>query len=136
MMGAGALVGALAIFVSGWTPQGPPSGWISPASEQVPGTIAAPAELSVAAGYLSYFALALFMLRWWRMADRRRGHRFSLYPILCAAFWALVLYFLWPKPQQPYGAIALVTAAVIVQWVSPWEAPPPPLARRMRLRNA
>ncbi len=138
MMGAGGLVGILAIFISGWTPHGPPAGWLSPASADPAALVVpvAPAELSLAAGYLSYFALALFLLRWWRMADRRRAHRFSLYPVLCAAFWALVLYFLWPKPQQPFGALALVTAAVIVQWVSPWEAPPPPLARRMRLRNA
>lgn len=141
MMGAGGLVGALAVYTSGWAPQGPPAGWLAPVSEPVPGTIAAPAELSVAAGYLSYFALTLFLLRWWKMADRRRSHRFSLYPVLCAAFWALVLYVpFWPKSQQHdhlLGIMAVIAAAVIVQWVSPWEAPPPPLlARRLRLRNA
>jgi hypothetical protein len=71
------------------------------------------------------------------MADRNRAQRFSCFPVIVSGFWALVLWaVLWPAPEPPYGAIALVTASVIVQWVSPWEAPPPPLAKRMRLRYA
>ena len=55
---------------------------------------------------------------------------------MAAGFWALLLLFLWPFPDNPYGALALVLAAVIVQWVSPWEPPPPQPARRLRLRYA
>jgi hypothetical protein len=94
-------------------------------------------EIHTMAGYLSYFALALCVLRWWKMADRNRAHRFSCFPVIAAGFWALVLTpFVWPINEAPYGAIALVTAAVIVQWVSPWEQPPPKAARRLRLRYA
>lgn len=96
-----------------------------------------PGNINVVAGYLSYFALSLCVLRWWKMADRNRAHRFSCFPVIAAGFWALVLYALiWPRGEAPYGAIALVTAAVIVQWVSPWEQPPPRAARRLRLRYA
>jgi hypothetical protein len=59
--------------------------------------------------------------------------------VLAAGFWALVLLFVLSHKQElPYasGAIALVTAAVIVQWVSPWEPPPPSLSRKLRLRYA
>jgi hypothetical protein len=94
-------------------------------------------SLTTAARYLSYFALTLCVLRWWKMADRNRAHRFSCFPVIAAGFWALALYpFLWPTHETPYGAIALVTAAVIIQWVSPWEQPAPRSARRMRLRYA
>lgn len=92
--------------------------------------------IAAAAGYLSYFGLALFSMRWWRMADRVRRSRFSLTPVLGAGFWALALLLVWPWPRYPHGAVALVLASVIVQLVSPWEPPPPPSARRMRLRYA
>jgi hypothetical protein len=89
------------------------------------------------AGYVSYFALALAAVRWWRLADRHRQHRFSCFPVIAAGFWAMVLYpFIWPPHEAPYGAVALVTSAVIVQWVSPWEQPQPRTARRLRLRYA
>ena len=80
----------------------------------------------MAAGYLSYFALGLCVLRWWRMAERRRPHRFSFFPVLAAGVWAVLLLFVWPWPEPPHGAGALVMAAAIVQLVSPWEQPPPP----------
>jgi hypothetical protein len=32
--------------------------------------------------------------------------------------------------------VALVMASAIVQMVSPWEEPPPPVTRRLRLRYA
>jgi len=40
------------------------------------------------------------------------------------------------KPQHWPGALVLVLASAIVQLVSPWEQPPPPAAKRMRLRYA
>jgi len=101
-----------------------------------PGFAGTPNQMRTMAGYLSYFGLALCALRWWKMADRRRAHRFSCFPVLVAGFWAMVLMFLWPSGEPPFGAIALVTASVIIQWVSPWEEPLPPLAKRMRLRYA
>jgi hypothetical protein len=70
------------------------------------------------------------------MADRHRGHRFGFFPILAVAFWALILLIIWPWPETPHGAVALVLASVIVQLVSPWEPPPPPPVRRLRLRYA
>jgi hypothetical protein len=91
-------------------------------------------EMPVAASYLSYFGLAFFALRWWKMADRRRPQRFGLFPVLSAGFWAFLLLFLWPWPVPPYGVVALVMTSAIVQLVSPWDQPPPPRAKRLRLR--
>ncbi len=87
------------------------------------------------AGYLSYFGLAFFAVRWWKLADRHRQHRFSIAPLFAVGFWALVLLILWPaKPML--GVLPLLLTAGIVQLVSPWEPPPQPAAKRMRLRYA
>jgi hypothetical protein len=83
---------------------------------------------------LGYFALAFFGLRWWRMTDRRRGQWFSLGPIFAAACWGLILLGIWYDPWR--GTLVLSMTAAIVQLVSPWEQPPPPTSRRMRLRYA
>jgi hypothetical protein len=102
-------------------------------------------DVPAAACYLAYFGLTFFLLRWWKMADRRRPHRFSFYalvvPALCC--WVLTL-FLWP--QDANAKVSLVDsatvilvpvmAAVIIQLVSPWEAPPPRKSRKLRLANA
>jgi hypothetical protein len=93
-------------------------------------------EFPVAACYLSYFGLAFFALRWWKLTERRRPQRFSLFAVLAAGFWALVLYFLWPEQNVTEGVMTLVMAAVIVQLVSPWEPAPPPTARKLRLHYA
>jgi eukaryotic-like serine/threonine-protein kinase len=139
MMILGAALGLGALWLNGWRPQDTAADWTGQTGQHVGISFAgAPSEISVPAGYLCYFALALGAIRWWKMADRRRPQRFSCFPVLAAGFWALVLLFVLPKPEMPYaaGAIALVTAAVIVQWVSPWEQPLPPMGRRLRLRNA
>jgi len=86
------------------------------------------------AGVMTYFALAFFALRWWKLTDRRRAHRFSFAPILAAGFWGLVLLIIWDEPLR--GTLVLTMSSAIVQLVSPWEPSPPPLARRMRLRYA
>jgi hypothetical protein len=92
--------------------------------------------IPAAACYLSYFGLAFFALRWWKMADRRRSQRFGLFPVVAAGFWACALLFLWAWPAPPRGLLALVMTAAIVQLVSPWDQPPPPRAKRIRLRYA
>ena len=38
--------------------------------------------VAVGAGLVSYFGLALGLLRWWKIADRRRGSWFSFFPVL------------------------------------------------------
>jgi hypothetical protein len=94
--------------------------------------------IAVSAGYIAYYGLALGALRWWRIADRKRRQWFSLFPLIAAGFWAAVLCFVWPRFEQPsyFGAAALVMAAAIVQWVSPWDTPPPPMPKRLRLKYA
>lgn len=81
---------------------------------------------------VGYFGLAFFLVRWWKMADRRRSQRVCLSPLLSAGFWGLVLLPIWPQPF--HGTVVLVTTAAIVQLVSPWVPPPPPSAKKLRLR--
>jgi hypothetical protein len=69
------------------------------------------------------------------MAGRRRAHRFSFAPVLAAAFWGMLLY-LMVRPEHAQGVLVLALSAAVVQLVSPWEPPPPPAAKRMRLRYA
>jgi hypothetical protein len=132
MMFLGVLVGLGALWANGWAPGAvsraeAPGSWLYTAGW--PGGTG----LADGAGYVCYFALAFFALRWWRMADPRRASRFSFLPILAAGFWGLVPLIVWPQPW-PYGAVALVMTAGIVQVVSPWEPPQPAASRRLRLR--
>jgi hypothetical protein len=82
---------------------------------------------------VSYFAVALFAIRWWRLTDRRRAHRFSFAPLLAAGCWGGLLLMVWPQMR---GVLALLLASAIVQLVSPWDQPPAPTAKRLRLRYA
>ncbi|HEY3227674.1 MAG TPA: hypothetical protein VGJ87_00555, partial [Roseiflexaceae bacterium] len=141
MMVLGAGLGLGAMWLYGWTPQ-------TAGAEALPvvalgdhqnwSALATSEGLTTAAGYVSYFGLAFCAVRWWKMAERRRSSRFSFFPVLAAGFWAMVLLFVWPAQEAPMGvgAGALVMAAAIVQLVSPWEQPPPPASKRMRLRCA
>jgi hypothetical protein len=117
--------------------EGRPFSWpiTDPFGAASPAASAAEARgLPALAGSVCYFGLALFALRWWRMADRQRTQRFGFGPLLAAGFWGLVLLPVWPHPWN--GTVVLVTSAAIVQIVSPWEKPAPPNARRLRLRCA
>jgi hypothetical protein len=130
MMVLGGLVGLTAWWLDGWSPG-------SPRPEATAGSVPAllPTQGLPEAAYFSYYALAFFALRWWRMTERRRAHRFSFAPILAAGFWGLVVLLLVRPPHGP-GVLVLMLASAIVQLVSPWEQPPPPAAKRMRLRYA
>jgi hypothetical protein len=145
MLGLGALVGLQAYWLHGekLAPAFPPFGdaadWSVTAEHPLP-------PLAVETRYLSYYALAFFALRWWRMTDRRRHSRFSFAPLLAAAIWGALLMFVWPSvggTRNPdfWGALSanvlvLTMTAAVVQMVSPWEQPPPPVAKRIRLRCA
>ena len=96
-----------------------------------------PSQGVAEASYFSFYGLAFFAMRWWRMTARRRAHRFSFAPILGAGFWGLVLTLLIrPLVSASPGLLVLVMTSAIVQLVSPWEQPPAPSAKRLRLRYA
>jgi hypothetical protein len=133
MMVLGGAVGLSAWWLDGWAP-GPPG--LEPDAAGGSLSLQPPAGVTEAA-YFSYYALAFFALRWWRMAARRRPHRFSFAPILAAAFWGVVLLPL-VRIEQAHapGVLVLALTAAVVQLVSPWQEPPPPAAKRLRLRYA
>jgi hypothetical protein len=136
MLGLGGLVGLIACWLDGWSP-GRTWRYEEVGTEMVR---LFPRNVAVEASYFSYYALAFFVLRWWRMTSRRRSQRFSFAPILAAGFWGAVLLLLIRPQHQPgpvMAAVVLVMAATIVQLVSPWEpSPAPPQARKVRLRYA
>jgi hypothetical protein len=123
MLLLGGAVGVAAWWMDGW-------------SAGAPGPEASDPIVNEAK-YFTYYGVVFFALRWWRMAGRRRTHRFSFAPILAAVFCGL-LVFLGVRPHETPGLQVLVLAvtAAVVQLVSPWEPPPPPTAKRMRLRYA
>jgi eukaryotic-like serine/threonine-protein kinase len=139
MMVLGAVVGLAGLWLDGWgmftipasgaSVEAPTPGGNAWLGSVLPGTVVTESS------YISYYALAFFCLRWWRMTDRRRQQRFSVAPILAAGFWSLLLLLL-ARPQGWNSVVVLVLAAVIVQVVSPWTQPPPQPVRRMRLRYA
>jgi len=131
MLVLGLLLGLGALWLDGWTFD-PQDLWAGVSHDS------AGSGIPVLAGYWSYFGLGFFALRWWKMADRYRPQRFSFAPILAAGFWALILLTVWPFAERPipWGAVALVATAVIVQLVSPWEPRPRTAAKPCRLRYA
>jgi hypothetical protein len=130
LVGAG--VGATALWMEGWKPGAsldPSEGF----EGMVRTTLFSASGLNEAA-FISYYALAFFALRWWRMTDRRRPRRFSLFPVLASGFWAALLLLLVGTPF--WHGIVLMMASAIVQLASPWEQPPQPAPKRVRLRCA
>ena len=80
--------------------------------------------------YLAYFGGLLFSIRWWKLVDPLRTHRFSLFAaLICGvAAWvtSMVVYF-----PQPWGIIVAVSMAIAVQLSSPWVSWP----ERVKLRH-
>jgi eukaryotic-like serine/threonine-protein kinase len=127
MLGLGTLLGLFALWMQGWTPvRGElfvQNGGLVPLF---------PTSAVNVLSYCVYYGLAFFALRWWKMTARQRRSRFSVLPVIAAAFWSLALLLII-TPQTWTTATVLVFASAIVQIVSPWEAPPPPaVVRRVR----
>jgi serine/threonine protein kinase len=134
----GVLVGAITLYLDGWVVRAPLSATLFAADGPARrGALPTGADLSEAAGVLSYFGLSFFILRWWRLTDPRRSARFRFLPLLATTFVGCMLVELLRGEQQWLGPVALVLASAIVQLVSPWEPPPvTAVARRVRLRFA
>jgi hypothetical protein len=140
MLGLGAVVGLEGFWLHGESLRPSLTPFVDMATG-APVQSEGPAPFTREAGYLAYYALAFFALRWWRMTDRRRMARFSFAPVLAATFWGLLLTLVGPSHEAGWGAnasnvLVLVMTAAVVQMVSPWEQPPPPAAKRIRLRCA
>jgi hypothetical protein len=157
LMCLGVLIGAAALWLEGYDMPAVPGEVRAVAA---PGQVAAAdsgrqwyqggllvrgQDVPVAACYLAYFGLIFFLLRWWKMADRRRPHRFSFVSVVMAAvLCGVVMLFVWPSDEpsklaliDPTTVIVVpVMTAVVIQLVSPWEAPPPRRSRKLRLANA
>jgi hypothetical protein len=141
MLVLGSLVGVLAYWLDGGTVHVLvpflPTATAGELADASPSTGRVISRLGGEAGYLSYYALAFFVLRWWRMADRRRVARFSFAPLLAVAIWGLALTLVGPqKALWDTSVVVLVMTAAVVQMVSPWDQPSPPAAKRVRLRYA
>ncbi len=133
MLGMGVAVGASTLYMDGWVPRQAPTALVS---EQVnmpwiETILPRGNDLWEACAAMSYFAVAFFVLRWWRLTERRRNHRFSFGPVLATGICSGLLLLIWPHWQ---AALALLLSSGIVQLVSPWEQPPPPPGKRLRLR--
>lgn len=139
MAALGLLVGVVAFWVDGWSLPRPGSDQL-PSDQTYPAAIlqAAPEAVSAGTRYLLYFGGVLGIGRWWRAVARDRKDRFSLFPGIVAAFWGLLLAFLWPWQSGAVwaGAIPLVLAALVVQAASPWDPAPLPAPKKLRYRPA
>lgn len=123
-------VGLLTMWLDGWNSSGSATeSWLSRF------VLDGHEALFEGTGYLFYFGLAMGALRWWKMGEIDRPARFGFFPVLAASFWALLLLFVWPWPEPPIGAVALVSASVVIQLASPWEPKPTVVPPPRRLRH-
>jgi eukaryotic-like serine/threonine-protein kinase len=139
-------MGVLAYWLNGWDLRALlPSSASSPTrmlTADLPGDESLP--LRVLFGYLTFYGLSFFLVRWWRLAERNRSRRFSLFAVLgvCVPVWILFGLLWGGRDVHQLGnemlqsPVALMLTAVVVQMASPWQPPLPRPARRMRLRYA
>jgi hypothetical protein len=139
----GAVLGLFALWLDGWN-FSPKAFGMTPRSpgEETLQHLALPQEaLHTIAAYMSYFALVFGLMKWWRLADRKRKCWFSLWPVIVAAFLSFVFLTVLEIDKHTsitgYGAAAaLTTAAALVQFVSPHDPRPLGFPKRLRYKAA
>lgn len=93
--------------------------------------------LPVLGGYVGYFVLMFLCLRWWRLPEGRRAHRFKMSSVIAVGFWAYIFLFLLPATAQRQEMfLTMVLTAIVTQLASPWEQPAPVRTKRLRLKIA
>ena len=90
MLMVGVLVGLGALWIDGWLPQLPTAEAAIDSERPIRRWSCASGGPLIVAQYLSYFGLAFFIMRWWKLADRHRDHWFCLGPIFVTALWGFV----------------------------------------------
>jgi len=73
---------------------------------------------------LIYFGLLFLFLRWWKLADIGRRHRFDVWSVAGCALWAYILAEVISFPSAWGAGLAAVIAAS-VQLASPRIEPKP-----------
>jgi len=142
---SGAVVGAIGFWLDGWaTPElwlkdePLPEGMVSWWGNTLRGE---PGSLEMLAGYMAFFAAALFIPRWWLSAEPRRKEHFTLFPLFATGICSLILIGIWKNwmavhhlSPPNYLVLAVAGAAAVIQIVSPFIPPQPPRQRtRQRL---
>jgi serine/threonine protein kinase len=146
LMVLGLGLGVAAAWLNGWHFDQNVDETVAVAGGGLPGPLLADISrdnvmLGKLVGYMAFFAVPFFLMRWWKLTDRGRSRRFSFYPVLLAGVLAYIGVFLWPErsmssPLDITGSIALTMTAVIIQLVSPWEPPARKPVKKVRLRYA
>lgn len=138
----GAVLGIFALWLDGWNINGKMlSQMTRHGSSQLDQPIIPREALGTAAAYMCYFALVLGLMKWWRLADRRRKSWFSLWPVLVAGFLSAILLAAFDIESHSSlsgyaAAAALTTAAALVQVVSPHDPRPLAFPKRLRYKAA
>jgi serine/threonine protein kinase len=89
-----------------------------PAGLKVPNWYTSAGEPMMPA-YLAYFGGLFMTLRWWKLVDPLRRHRFSLLASAVCGLGAWVVSMIIYFPQ-PWGIMVAVSIAIAVQLSSPW----------------
>ncbi|MDB5350922.1 MAG: serine/threonine protein kinase [Planctomycetota bacterium] len=91
--------------------------------------------LAGAAEYASYFGLVLAAAPWWSYTVRDRKRRFRILPVVWVGLVGGLLGLMFPA-TAPAGVISVVLAAVVTQFVSPWNKESAEYARAARRQAA
>jgi hypothetical protein len=70
--------------------------------------------------HMAYFGLVFLVVGWWKHADPLRPKRVNLWDVVAATFLAWMVSWFWPFPQ-PWGLAVAATAALALQFGSPWQ---------------
>ncbi len=135
MMVAGVLIGLGGLWLDARVPPVPPNDIVIDTGSGVHEGLLPPTGLSMVAGYMSYFGLTLFVMRWWKLADLHRRRWFGVGPIFFAGLWGGLLCLVFGS-YMVNGLIALVASSIIIQLATPWEPPLPRPEKQLRLRCA
>lgn len=136
----GLLLGIMAYRLDGWNWPSFSFG-TSPGAEGLTlfGVLSVESEsFSVLGRYGLYFAAIFGAGRWWRTTAIDRKERLGFWPPIAAAIFSWALLFLWPwDVANPWaGAIVpIVLGTVAAQAVAAYVPAPPPVAKKLRLRN-
>jgi eukaryotic-like serine/threonine-protein kinase len=141
MLFCGALVGVLVFWLEGWNmPRYAPTEPLGSEEASLFRVFHLPTDaLSTGLRYMLYYGVLFGIVRWWRSVALNRKERFSIFPLIVAAFWCWVLIFLWPMstPTLVTGALVpMVLATFAVQMVSPWAVPAPSVSKKLKLQTA